>query len=117
MVTDGLRVRRVLIGVLAWMLFALCWSIALSRGADGAADGAAVLLLSSLAALVITVAWQRHNKSIYRRKGPRLTQGHDRRRWKHDRLGHRLDFEDGLGVVTEVVVGSSANAKTYRAAP
>lgn len=114
---DRLRVRRVLVGVLAWVLFALCWSVALSRGADGAADGAAVLLLSSLAALVVTVAWQRHNKSVYRRKGPRQTRRLDPRAWKHDRLGHRLDFEDGLGVVTEVIVGLNADVKTYRAAP
>ncbi len=115
--TDRLRVRRVLVGVLAWMLFALCWSVAFSRGVDGAANGAAVLLFSSSAALVITVGWQRHNKSVYRRKGPRRTRGFDRRAWTHDRLGHRLDFEDGLGVVTEVVVGLSGDVKTYRAAP
>ena len=115
--TDGLRVRRVLVGVLAWMLFALCWAVTLSRGVDGAADGAAVLLVSSLAALVVTVGWQRHNKSVYRRNGPRQTRGFDRRAWRHDRLGHRLDFEEGLGVVTEVVVGVSADVKTYRAAP
>ncbi len=115
--TDGLRVRRVVVGVLAWVLFALSWWAALSRGADGVADGAVVLLLSALAALVVTSAWQRHNKSIYRRRGPRQTRGLDRRRWKHDRLGHRLDFEDDLGVALEVVVGLSADAKTYRAAP
>lgn len=115
--TDRLPVRRVLVGVLAWGLFAFCWSAALRRGVDGATDGAAVLVLSSLAALVVTVVWQRHNRSIYRRNGARQSRGLDRGTWTHDRLGRRLDFEDGLGVVSEVIVGLSADVKTYRAAP
>lgn len=115
--TDRLRVRRVLAGVLAWALFAFCWVAALRRGVDGAFDGATVLALSSLAALVVTVAWQRHNKSVYRRKGPRQSRGLDRRRWTHDGHGHRLDFEDGLGAMSEVIVAVSADVKTYRAAP
>lgn len=115
-IPDRLRVRRVLVGVLAWVLFALCWSAALRRGLDGAADGAAVLLLSSLAALVVTVGWQRHNRSIYRRRGARQSRGLDRRAWKQDRMGQRLDFGTGLDVATEVVVGLDAGVKTYRAA-
>lgn len=115
--TDRLRVRRVLAGVLAWVLFALCWAVALSRGVDGAADGVAVLLLSSVIALVTTVAWQRHNKSLYRRRGPRRGRGLDERAWETDRFGHRLEFEDDLGVVSEVIVGLSAGVKRYRAAP
>lgn len=115
--TDRLRVRRVLVGVLAWLLFGLCWSSALGRGVDGAAEGAAVLVLSSLAALVLTVAWQRHNKSIHRRKGARRACATDRRAFEHDRLGRRLDFEDRLDLVPEIVVSVSAGVKTYRGAP
>lgn len=115
--TDRLRVRRVLVGVLAWLLFAFCWSRALGRGGDGAAQGAAVLVLASLAALVLTMAWQRHNRSIHRRKGARQTCRVDRRAFEHDRLGRRLDVEDGLDVVPEVVVSVSEGVKTYRGAP
>jgi hypothetical protein len=116
-VTDRLRLRRVIVGVLAWVLFGVSWSLALRHGDDGMADGAAVLLLSALTALVVTLGWQRHNRSIYRRRGARQSRGLDRREWKHDRLGHRLDFQDGLGVALEVVVGLKADVKTYRAAP
>lgn len=114
--TDRLRTRRLVAGVLAWALFAVAWSVALSRGVEGATRGAAVLLLAAVAALVLTLAWQGHNRSIYRRRGPRRTAVLETRAWEQDRLGHRLHFGDGLATAAEVVVGlSAAGVKTYRA--
>lgn len=64
---DGLRVRRVAVGLLAWGLFALGWLVAARGGGQDAFAGTSVLLLSALAALAVTRAWQAHNNGIYRR--------------------------------------------------
>jgi hypothetical protein len=116
--TDNLRVRRVVAGLLAWTLFVSAWSLALDRGAGGAAGGTAVLLLSALVAVVLTAAWQLHNKSIYRRKGVRRTRPLDRRRRGRHETGPRPRVDGDLLVASEVVVTLSATgAKTYRAEP
>jgi hypothetical protein len=74
-----------------------------------------VLLLSALATSAVTLAWQAYNRSIYRRRGPRRSSRRPDEAWEQDRLGHRLHFGDGLATADEVVVGSSAGVKTYRA--
>lgn len=112
---DGLRVRRVVVGVLAWAVFALGWAEAARGGGKDAFTGTSVLLLSALTALAVTRAWQAHNRAIYRRKGPRRSSPRHDGPCVQDRLGRRLELGDGLAGASEVVISSSACAKTYRA--
>ena len=115
--SDGLRVRRVVVGVLSWGLFALGWSVAVRPGAEDATAGAVVLLLSAVAALAVTMWWQRHNRSIYRRRGARRSSARELPAWVQDRLGQPLSFGHGVGTAAEVVVEIRGDAKTYRSAP
>ena len=112
--SDGLRVRSVVVGVVSWALFALGWSVAVRPGVEDAAAGAAVLLLSALTALAVTVWWQRHNRSIYLRRGARRSSTRQLPAWGQDRLGRPLHFGDGVATAPEVVIGVRADAKTYR---
>lgn len=112
---DAVRVRRVVVGALAWALFAFAWSVAAKGGARDAFAGTGVLLLSALVAAAVTLTWQEHNRAIYRRRGPRRSVRRAEQSWEQDRLGQRMDFGDGLAEASEVVVGSDAGVKTYRA--
>lgn len=113
---DGLRVRRVVVGVLAWAVFVLGWVVAARGDRQDAVVGTCVLLLSALAAAAVTRAWQAHNRAIYRRRGARRSSPRHDQAWERDRLGHELRFGDGLSAATEVVITSCAGVKTYRAA-
>lgn len=114
---DGLRLRRVAVGAVAWAVFALGWAVAARGGGEDALAGTCVLLLSALVALAVTRVWQAHNRAIYRRKGARRSSPRHEQPWEQDRLGRRLHFDAGLAAAQEVVVGSSGGVKTYRATP
>ena len=114
--SDGLRTRRLVVGVLSWVVFTLGWWVAVRPGVAGAAAGAAVLLLSALAALAVTLWWQRHNRSVYRRRGARRGTRPELPAWAQDRSGRPLHFEAGVETASEVVIGLRADAKTYRSA-
>ena len=101
-------------GVLAWAVFALGWWVAARGGTQDAFAGTSVLVLSALAALVVTLAWQAHNKAVYRRRGARRSSPRPDQAWEQDRLGRQLHFGDGLDAATEVVVSTSAGVKSYR---
>lgn len=113
---DGLPARRLVVGVLSWAVFALGWAVAVRPGVAGAAAGAGLLLLSAFAALAVTLWWQRHNRSIYRRRGARRSSRPELPAWAQDRSGRPLHFEAGVETASEVVIGIRADAKTYRSA-
>lgn len=116
--TDGLRVRRVVAGVVAWVLFAGSWGWVLHSQRHSAGSDFLLLPGAVLVTLVLTVAWQRHNRSLYRRKGPRRAVVEVQGPWTHDRLGRRLQFQGDVRSASEVVVYlNTPGTKTYRALP
>lgn len=112
--SDGLRARRVVAGVLAWLLFAAAWAWVLGRPGNGVDRAALVLPGAVLLTLGITVVWQRHNRAIYRRKGPRRGVPATERRWSHDTLGRPLEFHGDPAAAEVVLEQDWRGVKIYR---
>lgn len=116
--TDGLRVRRVVAGIGAWALFAGSWVWVLRSQHHSASSDFLLLPGAVVVTLVLTVAWQRHNRALYRRKGARRAVVEVAEPWTHDRLGRRLQFRGDVRGAAEVVVHVDAHGtKTYQALP
>lgn len=116
---DRVRLRtlgQTLVGYAGWGLFGAGWGRVLARGVPAQLPVRDGLLITGLLAViaVATIGWIRHNRAIYRRKGPRRAvpagPGHPTR----DRLGRALVADaEAVRAAREVVVVPGEKNKTY----
>jgi hypothetical protein len=84
-----------LVGILFWLLLALMWVMAVRQHKAGASNFVYSVQYISIvtgAVLAVTLLWIRHNRSIYRRKGPREGRPEVPPRVDQDRLGRPLTW-------------------------
>jgi hypothetical protein len=84
-----------LVAVLFWLLLVLMWLVAVRQhkaGPSNIAYSVQYLSVVAGAVLAVTMLWIRHNRSIYRRKGPREGRPEDPPRVDEDRLGRPLTW-------------------------
>lgn len=116
---DRARLRsagQTLAGLVGWALFGAGWGRVLGRGVPAEMPVRDGLLIVGLLAVIaaVTTGWIRHNRAIYRRKGPRraipASPGHP----THDRLGRTLVADHAaVRAAREVVVVPGDAEKTY----
>lgn len=88
------RLLHALTAAAGWALFFYWWGIVLQR--TGAAEIRFTLLFIAVAtvlAVLLTVAWIRHNVALHQRKGPRTGVPEVSEDFRHDVLGRPLRFE------------------------
>jgi hypothetical protein len=111
--SDPLRVRRVVYGLLAWVLLGVAWWAVLQRDPR---TWLAQLLVPAVAAVVVTAVtlfWVRHNLGIYQRKGPRRGVPAVDEPWTHDSLGRPLAFSPRLAEAPVVRLDLVDGVKRY----
>ncbi len=114
---DGLRWRRLVVGVLAWLLFGACWGAVLLRQQQGLGEDLMILPVTAAVALIGTLGWQSHNRALHRRRGARRAAHVVDEPWTRDRLGRSLEFSDSAAAAREVVISLPApRIKSYGAA-
>jgi hypothetical protein len=108
-----LVVRLFVVGILAWALLIAGWWITVSDG--DFVDTRVLIALPALAVGVValTAWWVRHNRAIYRRKGPRLAAPPGTHDWRYDRLG-RLVLADEQRLRKASIVAVSVNGSFKR---
>lgn len=118
-VRDDLALRRGLVAVVAWGVFAAAWVLVARR--PGAVVFSAQLLVIPVSAVMVAVIsawWIRHNRQIYHRKGPRRGIPVHVVPVAADRLGRPVHLDlPSLAGVQEVVLETTSLGKTYRIAP
>jgi hypothetical protein len=91
---DPLGTRRVVLGVLAWLLLGLAWWLVLRRDPSSWVGDLLVPLVAALVVAPLTAAWVRHNRRIYQRKGPRRGLPAVASPWATDSLGVPLELPE-----------------------
>jgi hypothetical protein len=113
---DPIARRRLVVGVLGWLAFALCWWLVLRRDPRTWWRELAVPLASLAFVGNLTLLWVRHNLSIFQRKGPRRGLPSVERPWTTDTLGRPLDIPRSVATASVVEVDVVDGDKVYRAA-
>lgn len=114
---DPLRVRRLVYGGIAWLLFAVTWWLVLRRNPSAWLPELAVPVVTLVVVTALTAAWVRHNLKIYQRKGPRRGLPDSKAPWRTDSLGRRLHFQRTARSASVVTVSVRGNTKHYEVAP
>jgi len=106
-------VRLVVVGILTWALLLAGWWITVSDG--NFVDTRVLIALPVLAGVVaaLTAWWVRHNRAIYRHKGPRRAVPPGTHDWRYDRLG-RLVLADEQRLREANIVAVSVNGSFKR---
>lgn len=114
--SDALALRRGLAGIVAWAVFAGAWVFVLRRpGAVLLTRELLVIPASAVLVASVSALWIRHNRRIYRRKGPRRGIPADSGPPVQDRLGRPVALDlSALRGVQEVVLETTSLGKTYR---
>jgi hypothetical protein len=115
--SDPIGARRVILGVLSWVVFGVAWWAVLRQDPRSWLRDLAVPLVALLVVTALTLAWVRHNLGIYRRKGPRRGLPAIAADWTHDSIGRPLLLPAGLDAARVVVVDVVDGRKTYEAQP
>ena len=115
---DTFGSRRILFGILAWLLFlavVVRWAFVRNDSSTLVLE-LAIPVTMLFVVVVATETWIRHNIGIYKRKGPRRKTAVFEAPWTNDSLGRTLDIEvpqlHGASVV--VVSVDSHGKKIYR---
>jgi len=107
--SDPIGARRLAVGVVSWVVFAVAWWLVLRRDPGSWLPDLAVPVVSVVVVTALTLLWVRHNTGIYRRKGPRRGLPAVDAPWTHDSLGRPLALSDearsGRVVSVDVVDG------------
>lgn len=104
------------VGLAAWALFGAGWGRVVARGVPASLPVRDGLLIAGLllAIAAATGLWVRHNRAVYRRKGPRRAVPRSPGHPAHDRLGRVLHAHvDGVRGAREVVVTLGPGTKLY----
>lgn len=112
-VTAGAQVG---VGLLAWALFVAGWARVLTNGLSPAGALRDFALLAGLFLVIsgTTALWIRHNRAIYRRKGPRRAPTPGPGYPARDRLGRRMLADvDAARQAGDIVVVVGARTKRY----
>ncbi len=107
-----------LVAVLAgWAIFILGWYKVLGRPWE--TRSLWLLIIGSLLVLpTLTFVWILHNRSIYRRKGPRTGVAVADTAYTHDWNGREIEADwSGLAGAPLVVIDREGERKVFRAAP
>ena len=110
---DPLGTRRVLVGLVSWVVLGLAWWGVLRRDAR---TWLPELLVPSAALVIVTVLtllWVRHNRGIYQRKGPRKGVPEVDAPWTADSLGRRLELPPSALDARVVRVVVDGDVKRY----
>jgi hypothetical protein len=115
------QVGHIAVGVAFWALLIVLWTLlVLERKAAGASIAYSVQYVSAVggAVLAVTLWWIRHNKQIYRRKGPRTGRPRIPPRIDEDRLGRPIRWQTDGGAegaldVAHLRVELDGDAKVY----
>lgn len=110
---DPLAGRRVVVGVLSWVLLLLAWVLVLQRDPRTWLYQLAVPVVTLVVVTVVTFAWVRHNLGIYVRKGPRRGLPAVDRPWTSDSLGRRLELPTDLAEARVVRLTVRGDVKAY----
>ena len=104
------------LGVLGWALFAAGWWLTISRGRVVSSHVLLALPLAAVVVMAVTGAWIRHNRAIFRRKGPRRSIPPSDFDWRFDRLGRIVLADDErIGSARVTVVSVSDSFKRFDA--
>lgn len=110
-----LRLR--LVGVGAWVVFALAWWRVVTLDAMVSVDTLAVLAGCALIIVAVDMWWVGHNRNIYRRKGPRRGRPEVAGPYTRDSIGRPLDIHVSTSDAAEVTVSVGVDGtKLYRPA-
>jgi hypothetical protein len=111
-----LPLRVVLVGLATWALFGLAWWRVIALHAQVGPNVLMAVLASALTVLSTDLWWVRHNRRIYRDKGPRRGQPARAFDYATDGLGRpvRLLVTDGCPAEVELDI-TPAGEKVYRA--
>ena len=112
----ALRARRVVLGVISWVVLGLAWWSVLSRDARSWLPDLLVPAVTLVVIPVVTLAWVRHNLGIYQRKGPRRSALRVEAPWSQDSLGRELTFAPDVPDARVVLVELDGAVKAYRSA-
>jgi len=112
------RLRRLaLVGVLAWVVFALAWWRVTQLQAQVGRPVLAALAACAVLVFSVTSWWVAHNRRIYREKGPRRGIPSGEYDYSVDRLGRGVELLPPDIRADEVVLEVTAvGTKSYRAA-
>lgn len=107
--------RLVLVGVLSWLLFGLAWWRVIRLRATVGWVTVVAVLACALVVLAVDLWWVRHNRRIYRTKGPRRGRPVVDQRYTTDRLGRPLSLpRDALAAPQVRVFLAADGTKVYR---
>lgn len=110
---DPLGTRRLVYGVVAWVVLGLAWWDVLRRDARTWLPELLVPAVSLVVVFVVTLVWVRHNRGIYRRKGPRQGLPGVDEPWVVDSLGRRLELAPDASDAAVVRVVLEGDVKRY----
>ncbi len=91
---DPWGLRRIVVGVVSWVVLGLAWWAVLRRHPDSWLPDLMVPVIAALIVTPLTLAWVRHNRGIYERKGPRRGVPAVDAPWTTDSLGVPLEFSE-----------------------
>ena len=111
------------IGLFFWILLLVMWGMLVTDdkvGVRNVADSIQYVGIVAAAVLAITLWWIRHNKRIYRRKGPRVGRPALAAPVDEDRLGRPVRWQvaggaGGAAAMGHLVIELEGPAKVYSA--
>lgn len=104
-----------MLGLASWALFALAWWRVIDLGAAVSSVTIAGVALTAVLVLVIDMWWIRHNRGIYRRKGPRRGRPQVDLAFERDSLGRTLEIPFEALTTAEVSLTVTVDGKkVYR---
>lgn len=113
--SDPLRGRRLVWGVVAWLVLGLAWARVVSGQVRTWLPELAIPAIAAMIAVAITTVWVRHNLAIYQRKGPRRGLPAADERWHADSLGRRIELADDVLEANVVRIDLVGDVKRYGA--
>ena len=109
--------RRVLWGVLAWLLLVVAWWDVLRRDARTWLPELLVPAAALVVVTAVTLFWVKHNRGIYQRKGPRKGLPAGDAPWLEDSLGRCLEFAPGIDDSRLIRLDLDGDVKRYEVGP
>lgn len=110
---DPIGTRRLVVGVLSWLVLVLAWWLVLERDPRTWVYELSVPVVSAVVVTVVTLYWVRHNLGIYQRKGPRRGVPAVDDPWTRDSLGRRLELAPDLDRARVVRLELHGHVKRY----